>query len=257
MSLAMVTLGEMAVSGPTHDLIGHPAGGDGRGAFEWTLLVQLPAAPAQKSMWTADSKTQTSVVTEPTHGGTIIDRESASQLIKQRSNWFVSRNLRWTSQAISFAYTENVAHGGRAWNALQGLDDEVGRCVALWCNSVFGGIVRNAYGQTTQAGRATIQVNSIPGMPCPDFGADTPEASDARSVAAEHFDELARLELQPFAFCFRDTNRHRFDDVAAEMIGLDPRDPNVREMLARYRLMFAREPNVNGRNRGALGEYTS
>ena len=249
----MVTLGDLAHAGPTHHIIGSVSGGDAGGRFEWTPLNQLAVKPAQVTLVAADSKTQTSVVTEPTHGGTIIDAEAASQLINQRSNWFVSRNLRWTSQAISFAYTENLAHGGRVWNAMQKLDDEVGRCIALWCNSVFGGIVRNAYGQTTQAGRATIQVNSIPGIPCPDFGADTTDAAKARSVASQHFDELARLALEPFAFCFRDENRHRIDDVVAEMIGSDPRDPNVREMLARYRLMFSREPNVNGRNRAVLG----
>ena len=51
--------------------------------------------------------------------------------------------------------------------------------------------------------------------------------------------------------------RWRVNDVVAEMIGLDPADAQVREMLAYYRLMFASEPNVNGRNRGileALGE---
>ncbi len=38
-------------------------------------------------------------------------------------------------------------------------------------------------------------------------------------------------------------------DVSGEMIGLDP---NVADMLARCRLMFASEPNVNGRDRGVL-----
>ena len=150
-----------------------------------------------------------------------------------------------------------MAHGGQAWNALQDLDDEVGRCLALWNNSVFGGIIRNAYGQSSQAGRARIQVNAIPGIPCPDFGADTAAGAHAREIAGLNFAELSELELEPFAYCFRDENRWRIDDVVAEMIGLDNKDRGVREMLAHYRLMFASEPNVNGRNRGvlrALGE---
>ena len=256
--LSIVTLSEVAEAGPTHHLIGHPRGGEAIGAFEWTPLNELPTTPAQKSMWAANAKTQLRIATAPTHGGSVVSQSLAQRLIAQRSNWFISRNLRWTSQAVSFAHTDNDAHGGRAWNALQNLDDEVGRCLALWNNSVFGGIIRNAYGQTTQAGRATIQVIAIMGLPCPDFGADTAAGAHARWVAGLNFAELSELELEPFAYCFRDENRWKIDDVVAEMIGLDVKDRAVREMMAHYRLMFASEPNVNGRNRGvlrALGEW--
>ncbi len=129
----------------------------------------------------------------------------------------------------------------------------MGRCIALWNNSVFGGIVRNAYGQTTQAGRAMIQVNAIAGLPCPDFGANTPAGAHARWVAGMNFAALSVLDLEPFAYCFRDVNRRKIDEVVAEMIGLDPSASDVADMLAHYRLMFASEPNVNGRNRGVLG----
>ena len=253
MPLPMVTLSNLADAGPTHDLIGHPRGGDGRGAFEWNPLETLPVAPSQKSMWAANAQTQVRIATDPTHGGRVVSQSLARRLVAQRSNWFISRNLRWTSQALAFAHTRNVTHGGRAWNALQNLDDEVGRCLALWNNSIFGGIIRNAYGQTTQAGRATIQVIAIMGLPCPDFGADTAAGAHARWVAGMNFAGLSALELEPFAYCFRDENRWRIDDVVAEMIGLDPSDSDVAEMLAHYRLMFASEPNVNGRNRGVLG----
>ncbi len=253
MPLPIVTLSNLADAGPTHDLIGHPRGGDGRGAFEWNPLETLPVAPSQKSMWAANAQTQVRIATDPTHGGRVVSQNLARRLVAQRSNWFISRNLRWTSQALAFAHTSNVTHGGRAWNALQNLDDEVGRCLALWNNSVFGGIIRNAYGQTTQAGRATIQVIAIMGLPCPDFGADTAAGAHARWVAGMNFAGLSALELEPFAYCFRDENRWRIDDVVAEMIGLDPSDLDVADMLAHYRLMFASEPNVNGRNRGVLG----
>ena len=253
MTLPMVTLSNLADAGPTHHTIGYPRGGDAIGAFEWTPLNELPATPAQKSMWAANARTQVRIATDPTHGGTVISRSLGRRLVAQRSHWFISRNLRWTSQAISFAHTDNDVHGGQAWNALQGLDDEVGRCLALWNNSVFGGIVRSAYGQSSQAGRARIQVNAIPGLPCPDFGSDTSAGAHARRVAGLNFAELSVLELEAFAYCFRDENRWRIDDVVAEMIGLDASDADVADMLALYRLMFASEPNVNGRNRGVLG----
>ena len=176
----------------------------------------------------------------------------------ERSNWFISRNLRWTSQALAFAKARQRVHGGRAWNAMQELSDDVGQCFALYFNSTIGAIVRTAYGQSTQHGRATIQVGAIGGLPCPDFAADTPAAQHARDVAAQHFDTLAGLELSPFAYCFRDSNRHQIDLVVAAMLGLNPADSAVHEMLEHYRLLFSSEPNVNGRQKSivrALDSY--
>ena len=260
LALPMATLGRFAETGPTHHLIGHPKGSEPIGAFEWTPLEELSVAPSQQSMWAANGKTQTGIFTQPTHGGAIVDNDLAKQMVSERSQWHISRNLRWTSQAVASVKTAIPTHGGRAWNALQEMSDNIGQCTALFYNSVFGGIVRNSYGQSTQSGRATIQVNAIPGLPCPAFHTDTDEGRRARDIAARHFDELANLKLKPFAYCFRDENRHRIDSVVAEMLGLDPEDDAIQDMLAHYRLLFASEPNVNGRNKAivnALEEYRS
>ena len=96
------------------------------------------------------------------------------------------------------------------------------------------------------------------GQTCPAFNADTPEAQRAREIAGRNFNRLSKLTLQPFAYCFRDKNRHEIDSVVAEMLGLDPKDQAIQEMLAHYRLLFASEPNVNGRQKSivaALEEY--
>ena len=142
LSMRITTIGEIAGTGPTHHTISH--------AFDWEPLSNLSSTRAQLSMWAADSKTQKTIAALPTHGGTAVDQPVAKRLVDQRSRWFISRTLRWTSQATAFANTHSDVHGGRAWNAMQNLDDEVGRCLALWNNSVFGGIVRNGYGLTTQ-----------------------------------------------------------------------------------------------------------
>ena len=261
MALGMATLQVMGGAGPTHHLLGHPAGhgADTRGAFEWTpAAASGGAVSAHRSMWSAESKTQTRILTAPTHNGRAVNTPLAQRMAEKRGRWFISRNLRWTSQALAFAHTKNQNHGGRAWNALQEISDSVGRCVALFYNSVFGAIVRQVYGQSTQPGRATIQVGAVNGIPCPDFGADTPPAQRARDIAAAWFDACAELDLEPFAYCFRDKSRHQIDSVAAEMVGLNPADSDVQAMLAHYRLLFASEPNVNGRQKrilAALGGF--
>ena len=259
LALPTVALGDMAGTGPTHHLIGHPRGSQAIGAFEWWPLSALHVVPSQQSMWAA-SKNQMTIKARPTHGAGNMNEDLAREMIQSRSKCFISRNLRWTSQAIAVAMTADLNHGGRAWNAMQGLSDETGQCIALYYNSVFGAIVRNAYGQSTQVGRATIQVGAIPGLPCPAcpaFHADTPEAQRARDIASQHFDELSRLTLEPFAYCFQDANRHKIDSAVAEMLGLDAQDPAIQAMLADYRLLFASEPNVNGRQKPIIAALES
>ena len=257
LAVPMATLDEMADTGPTHHLIGYAKGNESIGAFEWTPLSELATKPSQQSMWAADSKAQTSIAVQPTHGGIIVDEALAKRMVLGRSNWFLSRNIRWTSQAVAAASIPTLAHGGRAWNAMQGLSNSVAQCLALYYNSTFGAIVRTAYGQSTQAGRAPIQIGSIPGLPCPAFHADTPEAQRARDIANRNFGKLSRLPLEPFAYCFRDASRHKIDLAVAEMLGLDPGDAAIREMLEHYRLLFASEPNVNGRQKSILAALES
>ena len=222
------------------------------GAFEWVAIVDDTKVEAHRSLWQADAQTQTALTLAPTHFGVVKNSGLAKRLLPKQSQWFVSRGLRWTTQAIALAHTSTPVHGGRNWNALQDVDGDVAQAVTLFYNSIFGGIVRQAYGQTQQAGRATIQVRAVEGLPCPDFHADTSEARHARGIAAKRFDELSALKLQPFAYCFKDTNRHWIDAAVAEMLGFDSLDADVQAMMAHYRLIFASEPNVNGRKKSIL-----
>ena len=247
LGLRGVPLSELAEPGPSHDTIGHPKNGDGRGAFEWRPVDEWNGVPNHLSMWSVKTPNRRSIFTKPSHAGLVRDRTKARNMATKRGKWFVNRTLRWTTQSTSVAYTESEYHGGRAWNALQDLDDDAARCMTIWYNSTFGAITRYVYSQSTQPGRALMGVKAIEDLPCLDFGADSLSAAHARKVATTHFAEISQLKLEPFVYCFLDENRHRIDDIATEMIGLDSKDPNVREMIANYRLMFASEPNVNDR----------
>ena len=130
--------------------------------------------------------------------------------------------------------------------------EDVGRALALFWNSIFGAIVRHLCAVNTQSGRATIQLDHLAGLPCPDFAADSEAARRALEIAEREFGRLAELELEPFGFCFQDAHRQEIDLVVAEMLGLDPEDKGVRALLDQYRLLFAREPNVNGRKAAIL-----
>ena len=259
-AVPMVRSDDLVNVGPTHHLVGHPNGSEPIGAFEWTPLDELTYSATHRSLWAAESATQLSILTDPTHGGRVVREELARRMVGQRSQWFIKRGMRWTSQATTMAHTRELVHGGAAWTALISDEAECMQAIALFHNSVFGGILRNAYAATQKLGRAELHISAIGGLACPAFNVDTPDAAKAREIASDRFDELSQLELMPFAACIEDTNRHQIDRVVAEMLGLDPSDDQTQAMLERYRFLFARQPNVHGgqqRYLNALKRYQS
>ena len=249
----MRSLDAIAETGPTHHTIGHPA--DARqpiGAYKWTPIGDLADEPTHKALWSAEHDIQTTIRAEPTHGGRMRDESDAMKVNAKRSHWFLKRDQSWGSQSTTMAHTHQLLHGGRAWTALINGDYDAMRAVALFHNSIFGAMVRNAFASTQQRARANFGVGAIGGLPTPAFNEDTEAAAKARETAATHFNELSTLELQPFPVCYSDFNRHKIDDVVGEMIGLDIQDTTIQTMMDRYRVLFAAEPNVNGGRRSYI-----
>ena len=174
------------------------------------------------------------------------DQEQVQRMLAQRSDLFISRNLRFTSQALAAARTERLMMGGRAWTALLS-DDDVKSALAIWLNSTPSLMIRTFYAQTTHPGRATMQIRALYGFPVPDFSVDSESGEQARAVARQHIDELAALELQPASYAFRDANRHRIDAVALEMVGLVENRQAI-AAIAALRQQWCREPAVHGGN---------
>ncbi len=248
-SLPATTLDQVVGIGPTHHLIGHIRGREAIGAFTFDPIAprELPTYP---SLWSAQAETQRSILTLPTHEGypAVADEGRLRQMLAQRSNLFISRNLRLTSQALAAARTEQLMMGGSTWTALLSDDDGTKSALAIWLNSTLGLMVRTCYSQTTQSGRARLQIRGLYGFPVPDFTADNDAGVQARAIAAQHIDELAALELQPASYAFQDANRHRIDAVALAMVGLGE-DQQANAAIAALRQQWCREPSVHGGNR--------
>ena len=90
-----------------------------------------------------------------------------------------------------------------------------------------------------------MQVRALYDFPVPDFTADTAAAEHARTIARDRIEELSALRLQPVAYSFRDASRHRIDEVALEMLGLDGNDLAARAVTT-LRNQLCREPSVHG-----------
>ena len=166
-------------------------------------------------------------------------------MLAQRSDLFISRNLRMTSQALAAARTTQPAMGGRAWTALQTGDEGLKDALSIWLNSTLGLMTRVAYAQTTQQGRATMQVRALSGFPVPNFAEESPAGQEARRVAQERYGELSILPLEPVSYAFRDGNRRLIDEVALEMVGLGQNE-EARRIVDYLRGLWCREPAVHG-----------
>ena len=281
LGVEMSVIGDAFEVGPTHDRIGHPAGGDGRGAFRFHPVSGMfgvgpthhaighvsgaaaigafrfqPTAGANdalgpdRALWAADGKAQRRLVAVPTHKGSAprgVGSEAQRDAMRRwRSTLHYARNMRWTSQALLAATAARPVMGGRAWTALRHDDGAVRKAFALWANSTLGMAVHWTQGQRTQTGRSTTQIAALGRIPCPRLDR-LPEP--ALRQAAARFDELAALQLRPACQAHADPARIAIDDAVREMFALPE---EAAEIIAALRRLWCAEPSVHGRNRQAL-----
>ena len=254
LDLPIVSLEDVVRIGPTHDLIGHPRDGDGRGAFTFDPVDSAEAQVAtHPALWAAKSQSQRTLRTLATHDGTVATDDGAAlrRMLDDRSDLFISRTLRTTSQALAAAKTSVPVMGGRAWTSLICDDDNVKSALLIWCNSTLGLLIRNCYAQTTQQGRATMQVGAIAGFPVPNFAEDSPAGEHARTVARDRIDELLELQLRPISYAFSDEHRQRIDSVVVDMLGLAS-DEVATQAVSRIRASLCREPSVHGSTKNIM-----
>ncbi len=222
----MATIEEIFEVGPTHDLLGHPRGGDPRGAFEFHRVTsETDALGADRALWQADAKRQRSLRVLPTHKGLAPPGVGSAEMrVKMRATagtLFYARNLRWTSQALLAATTAQPALGGRAWTALRHADMRVLKAAALWWNSTLGLIVHWTQGQRTQTGRSTTQIGALKKIPCPRLDKLSNAALEFASV---RFDVLSDLVLLPAKDAAADPVRRDIDAAVSGVFEIHKRE---------------------------------
>ena len=243
LALPIQSLGNLCEVGPTHDLLGHPRGGDPRGAFVFDPIPPN-TVPDYPALWSANNKAQRRLIVQPTHTGWAYDNEKTHERWQTASNLAVSRNLDMTSQSLSAAWLTQHAMGGSTWTTLKHQDQDTLKAILIWLNSTLGLIVRWAHGQTTQHGRARLQIGDIASMPIPDFSSHTDAGQTARLIASQEFNPLTQLELRQVALAATDPSRHEIDRVTLRMLGIDSRE--FADALANIRAQWCAEPSVNG-----------
>ena len=240
----MAHLSSHCETGPSHDEIGHPPNGDGRGAFAFRLLRR--GDNANLSLWQADHKAQTKLICTPTHRGELVKGRGglAEEMLEKQSTLFISRSLRFTSQKLAATMTKMPCMGGSAWNALQ-CPEEARAAYCLWFNSLPGLICRMQCGGRQHPGRAQMQLGDIGAFPTPNFSGKSAAAKRAVKIANKEFPRLAEMTLMPCSYAWRDDARKEIDRVVLNMLNIKATE----EQMQALRETWCREPSVHGGNK--------
>ena len=244
----MTVVGDLFEVGPTHDLIGHPYGGDGRGAYVFHPITRkAEIRGSNRALWKADASEQRCLVIDPTHKGTLWNKTIARRIKWKSGRLHYARGMRWTSQALLVASTKAKVFGGRGWVSLLHQDANMCDAFALWANSTLGLITHWTQGSRTQLGRAPAQVKAIHAMPCPDL---SKLSAAVLQKAASTFEELCSLPLKSACQAHADQNRAKIDIAVIVMLGLPKK--RALEAVSALREWWCAEPTVHGDNKTAL-----
>ena len=251
LNVDMATINDVFKVGPTHDIIGHVFGGDPRGAFEfYPITSRADAIGKDRALWRANGKTQKNLVVLPTHKGSASANVGSDRkrrdMRRHKSTLYYARNMRWTSQALLVATTQQPAMGGRAWTTLGHEDVRVQRAFALWANSTLGLVVHWTQGQRTQTGRAPTQIGALKQIPCPRLDRLSNAALDQ---AVADFDLLSKTDMLPACQAHGDDARIAIDEAVIRMLELP--DQAI-DTIATLRYLWCNEPSVHGWNQRAL-----
>jgi len=244
--ISMTSIEQLFEVGPTHDLIGHVQGGDGRGAFEFfPLNGPNDSLGSDRALWSAMSKVQDSLVVLPTHKGFPLPGGNVEDMRRQQGNLFYARNIRWTSQCLLSAITQNKAMGGSSWTSLKHPDSRIEKTYCLWSNSILGMIIHWTIGQRTHTGRSRTQINALKKIPCPDFNF---LGEKELNFVEMKFDEISQKKLLPACQIHVDEVRKEIDSVIGEIFNFTP---EVQKMMKQLRILWCNEPSVHGMNKKA------
>ena len=244
--IRMTSIEQLFEVGPTHHLIGHIHGGDKIGAFElFPLNGPNDSLGSDRALWSADSKVQDSLIVLPTHKGVPICGRNVEDMRRQQGTLFYSRNMRWTSQGLLSAITENKAMGGSSWTSLKHPDSRIEKTYCLWTNSILGMIIHWTIGQRTQTGRSRTQINALKKIPCPDFNL---LGEKELNFADIKFAEISQQKLLPACQAHADAVRKEIDSVIGEIFHFTP---EVQKAMKQLRTLWCNEPSVHGMNKKA------
>ena len=228
--------------GPVHRLIGSPTKKP-RGAF-W-IRARETAAPTWPVLWAHDAKRERRLLIKPDKEGQPAKSiEEAARIWATATRAHYNSDLRFNSQSLVVAMTEQECIGGTAWPSVIFENPDHEYAFALWSNSTLGLLLHWWVANKTQSGRGRTTVTGIPRIPTLDTRALTAEQHER---AREAFRRLRGARFLPFDQIDEDEARARLDRaLLVDVLGLPAALCEEGGALALLREKLAAEPQIHG-----------
>ena len=213
-------LGSFADMGRHHlDIIGTKKDGTPQGPFN-----KLPRLSKSKyaCLWNNNADTQQNLLVkhdcslEAKHDAT---RKHVASIWSTSSRVHLNNQVRYGSQRLIAAYTEDRVLGGRTWPNVVGLDEKYEKAFTTWCNTTFGLLLYWLVAGSQHRGRGQMGVDSF---------RKTFYTLDVRQLNVEQlarfdtlFDTTCRMDLKPLSNPTNDRTRKRIDEEVMRILYLN------------------------------------
>ena len=261
--LPIVPIRQIGGRGPYHaDINWDQRDGTPRGPFELIEPAVNPV-PTYPMLWAHKAARERRFIVAPDSEGQIKAaagrltdddlQELAAGVWATASRVHYNRDLRFNSQSLVVAITEERCIGGVAWPSVSFIEQEHEHAFALWCNSTLGILLHWWVTNKTQSGRGRTSVTGIPNIPTFDVRALTPEQL---ASANRIFDELCDLRFLPFDQIDEDPARAELDRrLLVDVLHLPETFVNDGGPLDLLRRKLAQEPQIHGGKQSRVTFY--
>jgi hypothetical protein len=222
-----------------------------QGPFE--LVAGTAPTMAYPSLWNHDNTRERRLRVDPDSHcrirqvrgripATLTERAEARWATATRAHY--NRDMRFNSQSIVVAMTEQPALGGRAWPSVVFDDPRHEVAFALWANSTLGLLCHWWMSNKSQSGRGTTTVTSIPGI----AALDVRRLSDEQlTKAAAEFEAVKDRRFLPFDQLDEDEARADLDRrLLVTVLGLPESLCEPNGAMERLRRKLSVEPQIRG-----------
>ena len=219
-----------------------------RGPFDKVAPSPTATYPA---LWNHNAKNETRMVCLP--DSQLLVRpgleENAADVWATASRTHLNRDFTFGSQALSVAFTDTEAIGGRVWPNVIFSHKRFDYAFAVWGNSTLGLLSYWWHSSRQQSSKASMTIRSAVSLSVLDLRALTDEQL---RTAEAIFNEFRDKDLKPAYLADADPNRALLDRrVVCDLLGFDEETyVAVRRLAAKW----CAEPSVHGgkaRPRGA------
>ena len=250
--LPIVPISEIAERGTYHmDIYWDNADGSPRGPLQLHDFRRghVPELPI---LWGHNAKLERCMILRPdkygdrkvTPGYEDEIQEKAVDVWDRATRLHYNRDVRFNSQSLIAAMTEERCIGGHSWPSIVFKNPEQEYAFALWANSSLGLLIHWWLANKTQSGRGRTSITAIPEIPTLDLR----KLSNAQHEAAKRvFEELSSERFLPFDQIDEDPARELLDRrLLVEVLGLPEELCWPGESIELLRKKLAAEPQIHG-----------